>query len=285
MEPFSYLLAFARLAPIQLTSFGHPDTTGIPNVDYFVSSALYETKGAADHYTEQLVQIPDAGTLAYYYKPSPPTGPVARSEFGLPDDAPLYFCPQTLFKMHPDMDIVFLSILDRDPLAVIVLIEPVQVHMRQALEKRWRDAGGKNLDRIRFVERMPHADYLRLMSCADVMLDTVHFNGQNTNLEAFALGIPVVTLPGVMQRERHTLGMYKAMDIEDFNTCIASDPADYAQKAVEIANNADLRSTLRKLILDRSSTLYENISIVRALEKSLIEMVRALEETSRSTPL
>src|SRR5262249_40186223 len=34
MEPFSYFLAFARLAPVQCVSYGHPDTTGIPNMDY-----------------------------------------------------------------------------------------------------------------------------------------------------------------------------------------------------------------------------------------------------------
>src|SRR5947199_133897 len=46
LEPLSYFLAFSRLAPVQLTSFGHPDTTGIPNLDYFLSSSSYELPGA-----------------------------------------------------------------------------------------------------------------------------------------------------------------------------------------------------------------------------------------------
>jgi protein O-GlcNAc transferase len=45
MEPFSYLLAFARLAKVQCVSYGHPDTTGIPSMDYYVSNDLYETPG------------------------------------------------------------------------------------------------------------------------------------------------------------------------------------------------------------------------------------------------
>ena len=47
MEPFSYFLAFSRLAPVQCVTYGHPDTTGIPAIDYFVSNDLYEPPGAA----------------------------------------------------------------------------------------------------------------------------------------------------------------------------------------------------------------------------------------------
>jgi len=42
--------------------------------------------------------------------------------------------------------------------------------------------------------------FLHLQALADVLLDTIHFGGGNTSLEAFAFGTPVVTLPG-----RHTL--------------------------------------------------------------------------------
>ncbi len=271
MEPFSYLLSFARLAPIQLTSFGHPDTTGVPNMDYFISSDLYEIEGAQAHYTEQLVLLPNAGTLSYYYKPEQPAA-ASRNEFGLDDDMHLYFCPQTLFKMHPDMDEVFFGILARDPLARIVLIEPAQTHMRQALEKRWKTRGSAGADRIVFIKRLLHADYLRLMSCADVMLDTVHFNGQNTNLEAFSLGIPVVTWPGAMQRERHTIGMYKAMGEESFSELIAASTADYAEKAVNVATDKKLRSDLQARIAQHCDVLYENMDFVRSCEAAFMQM-------------
>jgi hypothetical protein len=40
------------------------------------------------------------------------------------------------------------------------------------------------------------------------MLDTLHFNGMNSSLEALAVGLPVVTLPTQLQRGRHTRAMY-----------------------------------------------------------------------------
>lgn len=38
MCPLTYFLAFSRLAPLQAVWWGHPDTTGIPTIDYFISS-------------------------------------------------------------------------------------------------------------------------------------------------------------------------------------------------------------------------------------------------------
>ena len=38
MDPLTYFLAFARLAPVQCVTWGHPVTTGIPTIDYFLSS-------------------------------------------------------------------------------------------------------------------------------------------------------------------------------------------------------------------------------------------------------
>lgn len=124
MEPLSYFLAFARLAPVQLTSFGHPDTTGIPNVDYFLSSENYEVDGSQNHYTEQLITLPSAGTLSYYYRPTMPRKRLGRQHFGLAPTDRIYCCPQMLFKIQPVMDRLFSAILDKDGSAIFVLIDP-----------------------------------------------------------------------------------------------------------------------------------------------------------------
>src|SRR3569832_2557231 len=112
------------------------------------------------------------------------------------DDEHLKNSPQTLFKNHPDMDRIFAAITERDPKARIVLIDPKQGALRAALEKRFARMPAAAWERISFVARMPHVRYLQLMQCAAVMLDTVHFNGQNTNLEAFSMVFSVITLPG-----------------------------------------------------------------------------------------
>lgn len=281
MHPFSYFLSFARLAPVQLTSFGHPDTTGVPNMDYFLSSSLYELEGAQEHYSEQLVLVENAGTLSYYHLPTLPAESAARAAFGLRDDEHLYFCPQTLFKIHPDMDRIFAAITERDPKARIVLIDPKQGALRAALEKRFARMPAAARERISFVERMPHVRYLQLMQCADVMLDTVHFNGQNTNLEAFSMALPVITLPGVMQRERHTAGMLAAMGHELAQDLQASDSDDYADKAVSMATNPAAREDVRRRIAAARAVLYRNEAFIRACEAVFLRLAGGGEQTMR----
>ena len=70
MEPFSYLLAFSRLARVQCVSYGHPDTSGVPNMDYYISNDLYEPPGATAHYSERLIELHALPTLAYYFRPT-----------------------------------------------------------------------------------------------------------------------------------------------------------------------------------------------------------------------
>jgi len=269
MEPLSLLLAFSRLAPVQLTSFGHPDTTGIPNLDYVISSENYEVEGAQDHYSERLIQLPAAGTLAYYYRPPAPPA-CTREEFGFAASDRLYVCPQTLYKMHPAMDDLFKGILEKDSAAKIVVVDTGQETMRPALERRWAAAMPAAASRIVFLKFLTYERYLGLISCADVVLDTLHFNGQNTSLEIFALGVPIVTMPGVMQRERYTYGMYLAMG---FMELVANSAAQYIDIAVRVANDSGFRRYCSARIAESSGVLFEDIKLVRSYEQAFSQML------------
>lgn len=259
MEPFTYFLAFSRLAPVQCVSFGHPDTTGIPAMDWFVSNDLYEGPQAQAHYSERLFLLRELPTLAYYYRPELPQPLKSRADFGLPADAPLYLCPQNLFKFHPDMDALLAGILRADPRGRLVVIEGKIGHWTELLRRRWRSACPDVLDRIAFLPRQDTRDYVNLIALADVMLDTVHFNGMNTSLEAFAVGTPVVTLPGEFQRGRHTQAMLRAMGLTEL---IAADAAQYVEIATRLGRDAQARGRLREAILARNAVLYENPAVV-----------------------
>lgn len=137
MEQTAYFLAFSRLAPVQCVSFGHPDTTGIPTMDYFVSNDLFEPPDAQAHYSEKLVQLKDLPTLAYYYKPKIPQIVATRASFGLPDAVPLYVCPQTLYKLHPQFDPIIREILTRDAHGIVILIEGQFREFTQRLRARF----------------------------------------------------------------------------------------------------------------------------------------------------
>jgi protein O-GlcNAc transferase len=272
MEPTSYFLAFSRLAPVQCTSFGHPDTTGIPNMDYFVSNDLFEPDGAQSHYSERLFLLKDLPTLAYYYKPTLPMTPAARENFGVDASETLYVCPQTLFKLHPDFDQLLHGILARDPHGVVILIEGTFKEFSDRLRARFESTMPSVAHRVRFVPRLAYSAFLQLLSIADVILDTVHFNGMNTSLEAFALGTPVVTWPAAMQRGRHTQAMYRKMGILDG---IATGAESYVDIAVRLGTDRAHALRMRERILASNGVLYEDARVVAEFERFFLE---ALEQ-------
>ncbi len=264
MEPFGYFLSFARLAPVQCVSFGHPDTTGVSTIDWFVSNDLYEPPDAQAAYSEKLFLLHNLGSLAYYTRPALPVAPKTRAAFGLPVDRPLYLCPQNLFKVHPDMDDLIGAILRRDSRAIVVLVEGRVGSWTRLLRRRWLACMPEVQDRIVFLPRMREDDYLCLIALADVMLDTVHFNGMNTSLEAFAVGTPVVTMPTAFQRGRHTQAMLHKMGLEGL---IAVDAQAYIDQAVRIANDRGYRDEIRSMIRERSHVLFEDAAVVREFER------------------
>ena len=281
MDAFTYYLAYSRLAPVQCVSFGHPDTTGIPNMDYWVSSENCEIEGAEEHYSEKLYLLRNLGTLAYYYKPelSAAIAAQGKAHYGLSADKNTYLCPQTLFKLHPDFDLLLAGILRGDPEAEIALVEAQSSEWTQRIRERLKTAMPDVAHRIHFVSRMSEEQFLGMISVSDVMLDTLYFNGMNTSLEAIALGTPVVTLPGQMQRARHTLGMYRRMGYEE---CVAWTVEQYIEIALHLGTDVSYRQAVQREIRARNSVLFEDIQVVREFERFFKQTHKAAKEEAKA---
>ena len=91
-------------------------TSGLPTMDYFLSSADMEPPDgpggtAQDWYTERLIQLPG---LSFLYEPIQRVPPaLVRADFGLPEDDVLFFSPQSPFKYLPQHDALFPRIVAR----------------------------------------------------------------------------------------------------------------------------------------------------------------------------
>jgi protein O-GlcNAc transferase len=263
MDAFTYFLALARLAPVLCVSFGHPDTTGIPNLDWWISSERFELPGAETHYSERLWRMPDVGTLAYYYHPARSASLPSREQLSLPRQARLYTCPQTLFKLHPEFDLLAGEILRSDGHGRVVLISPPHKPWLDALMRRMAETMPDVLDRILVLPALKHESFLGLLAASDVILDTPHFNGMNSSLESFAVGTPIVTRSGPLQRMRHTGAMYSAMGIEGLN---ATSNEQYVRLAVEIASDREKRHAYSAMISERGTALFEDMRVIRGYE-------------------
>lgn len=265
MDALTQTLCYSRMAPIQGVMWGHPDTTGSPAIDYFISTALAEPAQADEHYSECLVRL---RTMGICYERPQKTGKARdRDYFGLNTDSHLYLCPQTLFKFHPSFDPVLRDILTADPQGELVLIEGSNPHWATALKDRWHKSMPEAISRIRFLPTMPHAEFLQLLSLGDVMLDTFPFGGGNTTYEALALGLPVVTLPSSFLRGRLGLAMLRRMEMEQ--ELVATSPAQFVELAVRLGGDQPFNQRVREAIRQSSGVLYENEEDTLVFEEML----------------
>lgn len=271
MDPLSYFLAFARLARAQCVLGGHPVTTGIGAMDYFLSSAMAEPENAENHYSEQLVRLPLG---CFYFKPAqlPPVFKT-RAELGLPTEGRVYLCPMVLHKLHPDFDEAMTRILQLDPAGYVVLVADKQhASWQKLLQMRLQKTVPQDVrDRIIFIPWVSNPqDFVSLNKAADVVIDPFHFGMGTTAIATCSVGTPFVTKPGEFMRGRVALFYAKTLDVME---CVAVDTEDYAAKAVAIATDPVLRKSIQAKILANNSVLFEN-------PKPIADLVEFFSETA-----
>ena len=260
MNPPTMQMAGLRLAPVQCTAWGHPVTTGLPTIDYFLSSELMEAENAQKHYSEKLIRLPNIG-VAY---PQPYIPPVSktRSDYQLPEDAVIYLCCQAPFKYLPQYDFIFPEIALQVPKAKFLFLRGELLQKRL---KRGFDAVNLDYRDYCLFRTIPERfDYLMINLLSDVYLDTFTWSGGNTCLEAIACNLPIVTCTGEFMRGRHSDSFLKMLGVTD---TIAANEAEYIKIAVKLANKTNLRNQISQRIRENCDRLYDDKDCVVGLEE------------------
>ncbi|MEX0270317.1 tetratricopeptide repeat protein [Leptolyngbyaceae cyanobacterium UHCC 1019] len=274
MDPLTVQMAALRLAPIQCTAWGHPVTSGLSTIDYYISSEAMEPANAQAHYSETLVCLPKLGIA--YPPPQVPLLTKTRADFQLREDAIAYLCCQAPFKYLPQHDALLVEIARQVPHAQFVFIRSdilqPRLHRAFAAAKLNRD------DYCVFLPSLERNDYLMLNLLSDVYLDTLGFTGGNTTLDAIACGLPIVTCPGEFMRGRLSTGILQTLGMTD---TIATNEADYIKIAVRLAQEPDWRSEILTVMQAQCSQVFDDLTCVTALEEFYCQVVQ--ERLDRST--
>jgi predicted O-linked N-acetylglucosamine transferase (SPINDLY family) len=271
MDPMAARLAAMRLAPVQYASWGHPSTTGYPTIDYFLSSAAMEPDDGDSHYSERLVRLPGLSTPVAL---EPLVAPVpARAALGLPPEAMVYWCGQSLYKYLPQHDGVFAAIAAKAPGSRFVFIEfPGSAALTSRLRERLAGAfSAHGLDAEAWcvwLPRMAPDAFLAAMGCADVVLDSIGWSGCNSLIDALVHRLPIVTLPGQTMRSRHGAAILGLLGL-DHLICPTTDT--YVEVAVSLAAT-EAREAVRRT-LKRNLSRLADISAVSVLERHIADAV------------
>jgi protein O-GlcNAc transferase len=276
LDPRNLALAALRLAPVQVALPGHPASSGLDSIDWFVSGAALEAPGSERDYSEALACLPGLGAVPWH-PPAPGDGGwmhALRRE-----GAPLLACPQNPMKVTPAFDDVVAEVLARSGARLVLfdrgagLTRRLRERMQRALARR-----GVRPDALHFERLRPYAEYLGGIAAADLVLDTPVFSGGGTSLDALAVGAPVVAFEGSTARGRQTAAMLRLIGVEEL---IAKDAARYTALAQALLTDPERLRALRSTIAARASLLFDPDAPIRGFAQFLRERAAGLS-ASRS---
>jgi protein O-GlcNAc transferase len=267
-DPFTYYLAFSRLARVQAAMPGNGLSTGIPAIDFFLTSSDWEgSLPIEDHYTEQPIRVE---TPTYFFEPLNHAPAPIDAVF---DTRPLYLCTHSIYKYHPDFDRLIAGILRGDPKARLTMVCRDDTRWWDVLWDRWSDCIENLTDRVQIISRLERTRYLDLVSAADVILDSVHYSSGVTAFENLYLGTPTITLPSPYMRGRMTTGLCDILEVPEL---VASNESMYVDNAIRIANDKSLQADLKRRLLAGRNKIVANDETV----KTFVACLRSLIERS-----
>ena len=261
MSTSLYFLTMIKLAKTHITSWGHPETTGNKNINYFLSSKFLETENYEMNYSEKVLL---ANYLPMYFFKPKIHKILSKDQL---TKKKIYFCSQSLIKMHPKFDEFIKKILAKDKRGKVIFINNRNKFLTKQFYKRLKTNLKENFDRVEFINPLVTEEYINKCGSSSVLLDTFWFGAGNSFHESMFYGTPTVTLPTHLMKSRIVTGAYKQMQIR--NAPIVSDIDGYVDRSIELANletkkMLDLKNYYRE---QADKLLFENENIITDLER------------------
>jgi len=269
MDPSTLKLASLRLAPVQVTTWGQPETSGLPTMDYYLSAEDLEPAEAQENYTERLVKLPHLGCC---YQPSQVVA-TKPDLAGLRIDAesPLLLCPGAPFKYMPQHDRVLVEIARRLGACRFIFFTHWNPSLSEKLRRRLEGVFARNRldfdDFVTFIPWQNGPEFCGWLRRAAVFLDTIGFSGYNTALLAVECGLPIVTREGRFLRGRLASGILKRMGLSDL---VAQTEEDYVALAVRLVQDPGYRREVSERMETSRPVLFDDVAVIRALEDFLV---------------
>jgi predicted O-linked N-acetylglucosamine transferase (SPINDLY family) len=236
-----------RLAPVQISYLGYPDTTGLAAMDFRLTDALTDPPGEADAlHTEKLVRF---APTAWCYRPPDEAPAVTPPPGAQPAGAGITFGSfNNLNKLTPGTLALWARVLAAVPGSRLLIKGYVPEPGRLLAEARQAGLPAERL--VLAPTTAGLAGHLACYHRVDIALDPFPYHGTTTTCEALWMGRPVVTLAGDRHASRVGVSLLTAAGQSD---CIASSPDEYVRIAAGLAadpealaaRSAGLRDALR----------------------------------------
>lgn len=235
-----------RCAPVQLSTLGYFNTTGINNVDYILSDRTCTPEtGNHRYFSERIIYIPQT-FMAY----TPLFNDTMVEELPLSRNGYVTFgCLHHFSRLSDEVLLIWQRIMMQVPRSTLVLKSRIFSSAYGCEETRYRlKRLGFDISRIEF-RTVRHSDIDEYKNI-DIILDTFPYQSVMTTCDALYMGVPVIAFAGKKHSMRMGCSILHQVGLADL---VAYDVENYVEKAVSLANNkyrlANLHKNLRENML------------------------------------
>ncbi|RYF38955.1 MAG: tetratricopeptide repeat protein, partial [Comamonadaceae bacterium] len=267
MDATTVRLSALRLARVQLASWGHPVTTGLPTIDGYISAQAFEQEGSQDHYNEPLLALPRLGCSYRAYGTRP--RPVDLAALGVAPGDRILLCAGNSFKYAPRDDQLYVEIARRcQPCKLLFFSAPGDLKAKLLQDRLRQVFAAADMDfdaSVRFVPWLAQEQFFGLLQQAHVFLDSPGFSGFNTAMQAVECDTPIVAWEGRFMRGRFASGILGELGMTEWIAASHAGYADLVLALCDTSTNARVRQQLR----ERKARLFDDKATVDALATQL----------------
>jgi predicted O-linked N-acetylglucosamine transferase (SPINDLY family) len=263
-------LLFARKpAPVQVAWLAYPGTTGQTAIDFRLTDPwLDPADGDEDRYVERSIRLP---STFWCYDPGDDT-PAVNALPALAAGHVTFGCLNNFCKVSDVSLRSWGRIMAATPNSRLLLLAAPGAHRRRVFDTL--RGFGIAAERIEFVPYQPRQAYLETYRRIDLCLDTLPYNGHTTSLDAYWMGVPVVTRVGRTVVGRAGWSQLNNLKLPQL---AAFEDEAFVDKAVQCSHDlgalCELRATLRERM--RASPLMDGAAFATAMQAIYRRLARS----------
>lgn len=271
-----------KVAPVQVSWLGYPNTTGLDCIDYRLTDHLVDPEGEEDQfYSERLWRLPGPFLCYTAPKDSPPVTdpPIVRSgriTFG---------SFNARVKLGDECIALWSRILNALPASCLIIKSINGVEEDDACDELIAKFSAHGVAADRVVVRGAKdsvLEHLEAYGEIDIALDSVPYNGTTTTCEALWMGVPVVSLTGDRHAGRVGSALLQRLGLGEW---VANTADEFVTKAIKLATDVVLLTQLRSMMRDRlrASPLMDGEAMGRNLGGAIRSMWAAYCVSDQAT--
>jgi hypothetical protein len=278
----SIFLSNMRLAPIQVTNYGHPVSTWGSQIDYWIGGEETEVpENAASNYSERLVLIPGCGQISTrpHYQP--------KGLQPAPAPAPIRVgCCWTGQKINVHHLRLLRRAADRSARPVRFVFFPGAAAFHNGFLPLKRDIVEVLGERAEVNGHLPYDRYMGMLEQCHFAADAYPFGGYNSAVDVLYLRKPLVVLRGDRFYNMASAYLLRRMGLDEV---IADTPDAFVDLLARMIDDDDFRERMAgqaaRADVDRTVLSHENAVHFRSAIRYLVDNHAALKKDKSRAPI